>query len=512
MNRRMRMKDIRRVIRLNQQSGLSTRQIAKSLNISRSTISDYLQRYKQSGLKLASLDGLTDSQIYASLFPVKPDAVEKHQKPFPNFGNIHTELKRRYMTRQLLWEEYRQAYPDGYGYTQFCQLYKNWSKSLTVSMRQIHKAGEKMFVDYSGLKWKVTDPKTGIVEEVDIFVAVLGASGYTYAEASRDQTKQSFINSHNHAFQYFGGVTEMIIPDNLKSAVTKASRYDPDLNETFQDMAEHYGTVILPARPYRPKDKGKVELSVKLVQRWILARLRHQTFFSIEELNEAIWSLLDDLNNRNMKKLEKSRRQLFEELDSPALKPLPVYPYELREFELCKVSIDYHIELLKCYYSVPYQLVGKDLDVRFTATVVEVFYQHKRVAFHKRFYRIGAYSTQKEHMASSHRVYAEWTPSRLINWALSFGKNMGELVETIMEVKPHPEMGFRTSLGIINTAKKYDKEAVELAARKMIELKSYRVRHFRSILKNKTYLTARKQSDLTLPQKHENLRGALYYK
>ncbi len=358
----------------------------------------------------------------------------------------------------------------------------------------------------------MTDPKTGIVEEVEIFVAVLGASGYTYAEASRDQTKQSFVNSHNHAFKYFGGVTEMIIPDNLKSAVTKASRYDPDLNETFQDMAEHYRTVILPARPYRPKDKGKVELSVKLVQRWILARLRHQTFFSIEELNETIWFLLDDLNNRKMKKLEKSRRQLFEELDSPALKPLPVYPYELREFKLCKVSIDYHIELMKCYYNVPYQLVGKEVDVRFTATVVEVFYQHKRVAFHKRLYRIGAYSTQKEHMASSHRVYAEWTPSRLINWALSFGKNMGELVKTIMEVKPHPEMGFRTSLGIINTAKKYDKEAVELAARKMIELKSYRVRHFRSILKNKTYLTVRKQYDLTLPQKHENLRGALYYK
>ncbi|MCG2714742.1 MAG: IS21 family transposase, partial [Candidatus Marinimicrobia bacterium] len=296
-----------------------------------SVISKRCLRHKQSGLKLASLDGLNDSRIYESLFPVKTDAEKKHQKPLPDFSKIHTELKRRYMTRQLLWEEYRQAYPDGYGYTQFCQLYKNWSKSLTISMRQIHKAGEKMFVDYSGLKWKVTDPKTGIVEEVDIFVGVLGASGYTYAEANRDQTKQSFINSHNHAFKYFGGVTEIIIPDNLKSAVSKASRYDPDLNETFQDMAEHYGTVILPARPYRPKDKGKVELSVKLVQRWILARLRHQTFFSIEELNEAIWFLLDDLNNRKMKKLEKSRKQLFEELDSPALKPLPVYSYELRE-------------------------------------------------------------------------------------------------------------------------------------------------------------------------------------
>jgi len=507
------MKKIRTIIRLKEVNKLSLGLISNVVKVSKSTVSEYIVKYGGSGLTLEDLDNLSDREIYSVLYPQEKESDNRSYKKPPDFSIIHRELKKRHVTRQLLWEEYRQVNPDGYAYSQFCQSYKDWSKPLNISMRQNHKAGEKMFVDYSGLKGEITNSKTGEVEGVEIFVASLGASGYTYAEACRNQKKQSYINSHNHAFQYFGGVPEMIIPDNLKSAVIKADWYDPDLNETYQDMAEHYGTVILPARPYRPKDKGKVELAVKLVQRWILARLRHHTFFSIEELNDQILFLLDLLNDKKIRKLGKSRRELFEELDRPALKPLPASPYVLREFKRCRVNIDYHIELEKAYYSVPYQLVGKEMDVRFEATTVEIFHQHKRVAIHNRIYQPGGSSTKKEHMASSHRAYAEWTPSRMITWGASIGNNTANLFEEIMESKQHPEMGFRTCLGIMNCAKHYqDKQAIELTSQKMIELKSYRVKHFKSILQNKTYLVMKKETVNIFPQDHSNLRGANYYK
>ena len=514
------MSEIEKIVRLKSQSGLSIRQISQALNLRKSTVSDYLRRFKESGVTLERLKELSDQQLVKALFPEKVSAERTSSRAeMPDFVRMHTELKKRHVTRQLLWEEYRESNPDGYGYSQYCQLYQDWSKKLSISMHQIHKAGEKMFVDFSGLKGEIADPQTGEITEVEIFVAALGASGYTYAEAIRDQRKSSIITVHNHAFEYFGGVTEMIIPDNMKAAVNRADQYDPDLNENYQDMAEYYGTVILPARPYHPKDKLKVELSVKLVQRWILARHRHRVFFSIEALNEAIHSLLDDLNNRKIKKIEKSRRELYEELDRPALKPLPQSPYIFREFKRCRVNIDYHIELSKSYYSVPYQLVGKEVEARYTATAVEVFYQRKRIAVHQRLYRVGAYSTQSEHMASAHRIYAGLKPSRLIEWGLSYGKHTGELIQTIMANKPHPEIGFRICLGILNMAKlQPDPESVELASRTMMELQSFRVKHFKSILKNKTYLFARNSLEkpvamnpLTLPLYHENLRGAEYY-
>jgi len=510
------MSEIEKIIRLKSQSGLSIGQISQALNLRKSTVSDYLRRFKESGVTLERMKELSDQQLVQALFPEKVSTERTSRAEMPDFGQMHTELKKRHVTRQLLWEEYRQGNPDGsgYGYSQYCQLYRDWSKTLSVSMHQIHKAGEKMFVDFSGLKGEVADSRTGEITEVEIFVAALGASGYTYAEAIRDQRKLSIITAHNHAFEYFGGVTEMLIPDNMKAAVNRADKYDPDLNETYQDMAEYYGAVVLPARPYRPKDKPKVELSVKLVQRWILARLRHRVFFSIEELNETIYSLLDDLNNRKIKKIEKSRRELYEEIDRPALKSLPVSPYVFREFKRCRVNIDYHIELCKACYSVPYQLVGKEVEARYTATAVEIFYQRKRIAVHQRLYRIGAYSTQSEHMASAHRLYAGWKPSRLIEWGLSFGKNTGELIQTIMETKPHPEVGFRICMGILNTAKlQPDPESVELASRKMMELRSYRVKHFKAILKNKTYLFQKpiEMHPLSLPLCHDNLRGAGYY-
>ena len=506
------MKMIKTILKLHLESKLSSRQISNALSIPKSTVTDYVRRLKSADITLRDLDGVSDEEVYRRLFPESSSGPQRFNKVLPDFTWIHTELKRKSVTRQLLWEEYREEHPDGLAYSQFCNLYREWQKKLDISMRQVHKAGEKMFVDYSGLKGEVIDPETGEIMYVEIFVAALGASGYTYAEASSSQKKHSFILSHVRAFNYFGGVPEIVVPDNIKSAVTRSDRYEPVINETYREMAEHYGTVIIPTRPYKPKDKAKVELSVKLVQQRILARIRQRQFFSIEDLNDAIWDLLDELNDRTIKKLNKSRRELYEQIDKPALKPLPASGYVIREFKLSKVNIDYHVEIEKCLYSVPYQLVHKRVQCRYTSSLVEIYYQNKRVAVHRRLYKIGSYSTNENHMASAHRAYAKWTPSRIIGWAGTIGANTQTLVKTIMENKPHPEMGFRTCIGIINTARKYETQAVELSAEKMLKLRCYRVSHFRSILKHKTYLEMTDPADEeVVPLIHDNIRGANYY-
>mgnify|MGYP000347907834 FL=1 len=373
---RLKMKHIRKIIELSELTDLSVRAIRNALNLPRSTVNDYLTAYKASDLTLELIQSLNDDQIYTALFG---DKTKGSARPLPDFAKMNTELKKKHVTRYLLWEEYREKHPDGLGYSQFCEHYRLWSKKVSVSMRQTHKAGEKLFVDYSGLTMEVIDPKTGEISKAEVFVAALGASGYSYAEASMSQKKHDFIASHVRAFRFYNGVTEVLVPDNLKSAVTRANWYEPDINESYQDMADHYGTVVLPARPYKPKDKSKAELSVKLVQRWILARLRHIKFFSLHELNEAIWELLDDLNNRKMRHLGKSRRELFEALDQPALKALPDRTYIYRDFKDCKVNIDYHILLEKDLYSVPYQLAGEVVNARYTSTTVEIYHKDKRV-------------------------------------------------------------------------------------------------------------------------------------
>jgi transposase len=379
-------------------------------------------------------------------------------------------------------------------------------------MRINHRAGEKLFLDFSGLKWHYIDKDTGELIKVEIFVATLGASGYTYAEATMNQKKMAFITPCVHSFEFFGGVTEVLVPDNLKSAVTKADYYDPQINETFQDMADHYGAVVIPARPRRAKDKAKVELSVKLVQRWILARLRNRQFFSLEELNQAIFELLDYFNNRIMKRYNKSRRDLYQEIDKPALKTLPLDRYVCREFKSCKVNIDYHIDIEGCFYSVPYQLAGSFVSAIYTINNVEIFHNNKRIALHVRLFLKGSCSTKKEHMASAHRVYGQWNPSRLIKWGRLFGLHTEKLISDILKLRPHPEMGFRTCLAILNTAKKYkDPETIELTSKKMLELGCYRAQNFKDILKNQMYNETQQQSTKLYPGQHENLRGQNYY-
>jgi transposase len=512
MVRRRAMKEIRRVIELHVKNGLSVRQIAKATGVSRTTVSEYIQYYRASDKTLEEIVAMSDNDLCSILYKKRKKSTRSKDTSQPNYAYIHTELRRRGVTRQLLWEEYRQQHPDGLGYSQFCQLYKEYKKSITVTMRQVHKAGEKLFIDYSGDTVPYVDSVSGETRQAEVFVAVLGASSYTFAEASADQKKFSFINSHIHAFTYFGGVPKLLIPDNLKSAVSKADFYEATLNDSYDDMASYYGTYILPARPYKPKDKGKAEVAVLLVQRWILARLRNHHFIGLESLNDAIGELLELLNNKVMRDFGKSRRQLFEELDKPALQALPPMPYLYREYKVCRVNLDYHIQLEGALYSVPYQLAHKEVGVYYNADSVEIYFENKRVAVHPRLKKKGAIHTEKSHMASSHRAYAEWTPQRIINWGRSLSPATGELLETILAERRHPELGFRTCLGIIREAKAIkDPELIEQVARYMLKLGSFKVKFFKNIVKNKSYLQAEAQLSIPLPEKHDNIRGASHY-
>ena len=368
------MRKIKEVLRLKWAHKLSNRKIAKSCFISRSTVADYLLRAKLAGLSWPLDPELDDAAIENRLFPVTDKSVPAESR-MPDMDYLYRELKRKSVTMQLVWYEYKQANPDGYQYSQFCNLYRQWVKKLDLTLRQEHRAGEKLFIDYAGQTVSIVDPKTGEITEAQIFLATLGASNYTFVEASLSQDLPSWIKSHVHAFGFFGGVAEILVPDNLKVGVTNPCRYEPDINPTYQDLAEHYGTTVIPARSRKPKDKAKVESAVFVAERWILAALRNHTFFSLNELNRAIAEKLHHLNNRKFQKLNTTRRQLFETIDRPALKSLPSRPYEYAEWKKARVNIDYHIEIDRRYYSVPYQLAREQVDVRLTSSTVEVLFK-----------------------------------------------------------------------------------------------------------------------------------------
>lgn len=507
--KRLSVRKIKEVLRL-KAIGLSNRKIARACSIGRSTVADYLIRASASGLSWPLADNTGDESLERLLFPSPPHSST--DRPLPDWPKTHEELKRKGVTLALLWEEYKVQHPEGYQYSHFCDLYREWRGKLNLWMRQVHKAGEKLFVDYCGQTAEVIDPATGEVKEAQVFVAVLGASNYAYAEATWTQGLPDWIASQQRAFGYFGGVPELVVIDNLKSGVTKASRYEPDLNPTYQDMATHFGTAILPARVRKPKDKAKVEAGVQLVERWILAALRNRTFFSLDELNQAISKLLDKLNNRLFQKLPGSRRSLFESLDKPVLKPLPQTPYQYAEWKKAKVNIDYHLEANRHFYSVHYQLVGKRLDVRITANTVECFFKGRRVASHRRNYKKGGFTTLAEHMPKSHREYLKWTPQRLLNWAAETGPSVAELAQLIMESRAHPQQGFRSILGIMRLIKQYGPQRLEAACERALAINAKSFKSVQSILKNdldKRPLNERKADPI--PVKHHNIRGAKYY-
>jgi len=509
--RRLSMRKIIEVLRLHSEHQRSIRQIAKSCSVSHSTVREYLQRAREAGLTWPLDPGLDNTALEAVLFPDR--SLPADRRGMPPMEYLYKEMKRKGVTLQLLWYEYRQANPQGYQYSQFCHHYRQWTRKLDVTLRQEHRAGEKLFVDYAGQTIPIVDPSTGEILQAQVFIAALGASNYTFAEASLAQDLPSWIRSHVHAFEFFGGVTEILVPDNLKAGVTHPCRYEPDLNPTYQDLAQHYGTTVIPARAGYARDKAKVESAVLVAERWILAALRNHTFFSLAELNRCIAGKLKELNNRRFKKLDGTRNTLFEAVDKPALKPLPSTPYEYAEWRKVTVNVDYHVAADRHYYSVPYQLVREQVEVRLTSTTVEVLFKNKRVASHPRSYRPGGFTTLAQHMPKSHQRYLQWSPSRIIRWAQQHGPMTQKLVTAILDSRPHPEQGFRSCLGIMRLGKRYPHHRLEAACARALAIKAYSYKNVESILKNGLDQQSLpfNQDNQTPPLTHHNVRGKDYY-
>jgi len=512
-NTRLPMRKIKEVLRLKYHCGLSRRQVAHSCQISRSTVADYLDRAEQAGIGWPPPEGLSDQELEQRLFP-PPPVIAGSARPLPDCDYIYQELKAHKkfnLTLDLLWREYKEQHPDGYQYSQFCSLYRSWQKKLDYSMRQDHRGGEKIFVDY-GKGLKLVDPKTGEPIDTQLFVAVWGASNYTYAEATLTQQLPDWIGSHVRAFEHFGCVPKVVVPDCLKGAVSKACRYEPEINPGYAEMAEHYGICVLPARPARPRDKAKVETGVLIAKRWILAALRHRTFYNLTELNGAIEQLLERLNTRTLRKLKKSRRELFERFDRPQAQALPAKSYEYAEWRVATVNIDYHIEVERHYYSVPFRLIREKLDVRLTATTVEAFVKGERVMAHIRSFIPYAHTTLKEHMPPAHQKYLEWTPSRIISWAKKIGPHTAELVQTIIESRTYPEQAYRSCLGILRLEKHYSKERLEKAAARALRFRSHSFQSLRKILSaGLDRLEEKTHGSEGAAVDHENIRGSQYY-
>jgi transposase len=505
------MRKIREILRLKHECGSSNREIGSSCSIARSTVSDYLQRARAAGLSWPLPGGLSDTDLEQRLFPSSGPKVDS--RFIPDFHEIHNELQsRKHLTLSLLWQEYKEQHPDGYQYSWFCQNYRAWAGRLDVVMRHEHRAGEKLFVDYAGQTVDIIDGKTGEVTKAQIFVAVLGASSYTYAEATASQKVEDWIGSHVRALSWFGGVPDAIVPDNLKSGVSRACRYEPDINPTYNDLARHYQTVILPARAGKPRDKAKAEAGVLLVERWILARLRKHTFFSLAELNREIKRLLSDLNQKSFKKLPGSRQSRFEELDKPALKSLPKSPYELAYWKKATVNIDYHVEVEGHYYSVPYALIKKKLDIRYTKSSVECFYRSRRIASHPRAEKRGYHTTIKEHMPLKHQRYLEWNPDRFKRWAAKIGPQCVVLTEMLLVKRTHPQQAYRSLMGILRLGKSYGNSRLEAACNRALHINAFSYHSIESILSCGLDQRPLPGLDIkTKPVEHNNIRGSKYY-
>jgi transposase len=515
------MRRIREVLRLRHELKLSERQISASTAMSKSSVHDYLRRATEAGLTWEAARDLDDAAVEAQLFQYVAGRNEPPRRVPIDLPHVHAELRRAGVTLQLLWLEYRDAcssaLPSGrpYSYSQFCDLYAEYRQRVDLTMRQVHRAGEKVFIDYSGKQPRIWDPATGEAIDVQLFVAVLGASNLTYAEATRTQSLEDFCASTVRAFEYFGGVPLIAVPDQLRSAVSGPDRYDPDINPTYADLARHYNIAIVPARPGKARDKAKVETAVLVAQRWILARLRNRTFFSLDDLNAAIAELLEDLNTRAFRKLDGCRRSVFEAIDRPALQPLPSRRWELARWKKAKVNIDYHVEYDGRYYSVPHALVGQYVEVRVTSGAVEIFLGGPRIASHARLWGArGSASTLDEHRPKSHREYGAWPPSRIIRWAASVGPTAAELVEQMLTRRREPESAYRSCMALIRDAKKYDRDRFEAACRRALDIESPTRKTVLSILArgiDRQPLVV-DVSDEQLPiVRHENVRGGSYF-
>jgi transposase len=507
---RLSMRRIRELLRLRFECALSSRQIAAALGMSKGAVGSYLKRAVEAGLDWPLPEALTDTALEHRLFPVSAPDPEA-PRPMPNWAYVDAELRRPNVTRALLWEEYRRDQPSAYGYTWFCVGFDAWKQKVSPSMRQHHVAGEKVFVDYAGSTIDVIDPKTGEARAMKLFVAAMGASSYIFAKARPSEGLSDWIACHVDLLDFLDGCPAIIVCDNLKAGVTKPDRYEPTINRTYQDLARHYGAVVIPARPYKPKDKAKAEQSVLLAQRWVLARLRNQRFFSLAELNASIAEQVANLNNRIMRAYGVSRSQLFALVDAPALKPLPAEPFAFAIWKRCRIGLDYHVEVEGCWYSVPYQLIKQLVDVRIADKTVEVFHKGGRIASHARSPGQRCHTTIAEHMPSAHRRHAAWTPARIIAAGDNIGPSAAALLAAIMAERPHPEQGFRTCRGIVVLEKTYGRVRLEAACQRAGAIKARSVGSVRSILKNgldRAFLDPEPQPE---PLRHGNIRGRTFF-
>ncbi len=506
------MRNLREILRLKLQLGYKHRDIAKALGISASSVAVAASRARTLGLDWTAISTFDDVELETRMYG--PKCHSGAERPLPDLARIHSELSRAGVTLQVLHLEYLEQHPDGYRYTVFCELYREWRKKRAVTMRQHHVAGDKMFADYSGKKPRLVEPTTGEVIEVELYVAVLGASSFTYAEVSLTQRVADWVKSNARALEYFGGVPNAVVPDQLKSAVTTACRYEPGIQKTFDEFAEHYDTVILPARPLKPRDKAKAEVAVQVAQRWILARMRNEVFHSIGEMNVRVRELLDDLNNRRMRVYGCSRRDLFERIERTALHPLPESRFEYADWKRVTLNVDYHVCFDDHYYSAPFTLAGEELWLRATVSAIEIFHQRKRVATHPRSHVKYRHSTNPDHMPLAHRNHAEWTPERIRHWAQSVGPNTLQLADAILKERRHPEQGYRSCLGLFRLAKKFGSERLDAACLRAFAARARSYRHVESILRN-----GLEHAPVLDPEKpsngvginHENIRGADYY-
>lgn len=505
------MRKISEILRQRYDLKLTYREIARSQNISISTASDYVWRAKVAGITGTLPDGITEEELYSRLFLPAKEGLAK--RTVPDWEIIHQELRKKGVTLRLLWREYRDQHADGLGYTQFCKRYKQHQKTISPVMRQVHKAGEKTFVDYAGMTVPWIDPTTGEIQEAQIFVGCLGASQFMFVEATSTQKLPDWIQSHVRMWEYFGGVSEMVVPDNLKSGVTKADRYDPDINANYQLLGEHYGFAIVPARVNEAKDKAKVENAVGIVERQILAALRHITFTSIAQINVAIKPRLLALNQQAFQKMKLSRKDLFETIDKPALKTLPPEKYNYAQWQKAKIHIDYHFVFDDHYYSVPYKHIHHQVELRATAMVVECYRQGKRIVSHVRNYKKYQYTTLKEHMPPAHRAHAEWSPERMKRWANKIGSNTTRFIDRLIEVRAFPVQAFRSCLGLLRLGSRYGEDRLEKACAIAYESGATRYKQVELILKNKLdALPLSRAMDTPVISSHENIRGSDYYR
>ncbi len=503
---RLTVRKIREILRLKEEAGLSNRAIARACKISNSTVGEYLRRARKAGFHWPLPEGLSEDELFQKLFP-EAKRGSNPERPLPDWETVRRELKKKGVTLKLLWIEYRDKHPQGYRYTRFCEYYRGWAKTQSPTGRFLHNGGEEMEVDYAGLTLTIVNPETGETHQAPVFVATLPASDYVYAEVQPSQELCHWIHGHVRAFCFFGGVPKILRPDNPKTGIKSPNYYEPDLNPTYQELAEYYQVAVLPARVRKPRDKSHAENGVQNVERWLLAPLRNQTFFGEAEANRAIKPRLDGLNNREMTHLGKSRRQLFEELDQPELRPLPQTPYQFATWKTARVNIDYHVAFEKHFYSVPHTLIHQQVEIKATEHLVEIFHKGQQVAIHPRSSNAGRFSTRSEHMPSNHRFVLELNADWLLKQAQAVGPQTTQYLTALLRARSFPEQAYRSCLGVLSLARKYPVSLLETACQYSLEahLLSYRD------LKSELEALARPSTAATPSPVHENIRGETYY-